>query len=32
VKRHDLILISDEIYGKLIYEGSTHLSAATLPA
>ncbi|MCP4168648.1 MAG: pyridoxal phosphate-dependent aminotransferase [Chloroflexi bacterium] len=31
VKRHNIILISDEIYGKLIYEGSTHLSAASLP-
>jgi aspartate/methionine/tyrosine aminotransferase len=31
VQRHNLILISDEIYGKLVYEGSTHLSAATLP-
>jgi aminotransferase len=31
VQRHNLILISDEIYGKLIYEGSNHLSAASLP-
>jgi aminotransferase len=31
VLRHDLVLISDEIYAKLIYEGSEHLSAATLP-
>jgi aspartate/methionine/tyrosine aminotransferase len=31
VVRHNLILISDEIYAKLIYEGSEHLSAATLP-
>ena len=31
VKRHNLILISDEIYAKLIYPGSEHLSAATLP-
>ncbi len=30
VKRHNLVLISDEIYSKLIYEGSEHLSAATL--
>lgn len=31
VLRHNLLLISDEIYAKLIYEGSEHLSAATLP-
>lgn len=31
VKRHNLVLISDEIYAKLIYSGSEHLSAATLP-
>jgi aminotransferase len=31
VVQHNLILISDEIYAKLIYEGSEHLSAATLP-
>ena len=30
-KRHNLILISDEIYDKLIYPGSEHLSAASLP-
>ena len=30
VKRHNLVLISDEIYSNLIYEGSEHLSAATL--
>lgn len=29
--KHDLILISDEIYDKLIYEGAEHLSAASLP-
>ncbi|MCB9139078.1 MAG: pyridoxal phosphate-dependent aminotransferase [Caldilineaceae bacterium] len=29
--RHDLILISDEIYAKLIYPGSEHLAAASLP-
>jgi aminotransferase len=29
--KHDLILISDEIYAKLIYPGSEHLSAASLP-
>jgi aminotransferase len=31
VVKHDLILISDEIYADLIYEGSEHLSAASLP-
>ena len=31
MQRHNLILISDEIYAKLIYEGSEHLSAASLP-
>ncbi len=30
-KRHNLIVISDEIYDKLIYEGSEHLSIASLP-
>jgi len=29
--KHDLVLISDEIYAKLIYPGSEHLSAASLP-
>jgi aspartate/methionine/tyrosine aminotransferase len=31
VLRHNLVLISDEIYAKLIYAPSEHLSAATLP-
>jgi aspartate/methionine/tyrosine aminotransferase len=31
VVRHNLVLISDEIYAKLIYDGAEHLSAATLP-
>jgi len=30
-KKHDLIVISDEIYEKLLYEGNEHLSIATLP-
>lgn len=30
-KRHNLIVISDEIYEKLIYQGNEHLSIATLP-
>lgn len=32
VQKHNLILISDEIYAKLIYPGAEHLSAASLPA
>ena len=31
VQQHNLILISDEIYARLIYPGSEHLSAASLP-
>lgn len=30
-KRHNLIVISDEIYEKLVYEGNEHLSIGTLP-
>ena len=30
-QRHDLIVISDEIYAKIIFEGSEHLSIASLP-
>ena len=30
-RRHDLIVISDEIYEKLIWDGAEHLSIATLP-
>jgi len=30
-KRHELIVISDEIYEKIIYEGSEHLATASLP-
>ena len=30
-ERHNLIVISDEIYEKLIYEGSEHLSLGSLP-
>ena len=29
--RHDLIVVADEIYGKLIYAPNEHLSIATLP-
>jgi len=30
-QEHDLIVISDEIYAEIIFEGSEHLSIATLP-
>ncbi len=30
-QEHDLIVISDEIYEKLIYDGRTHTSIASLP-
>jgi aminotransferase len=30
-ERHGLVVISDELYEKLIYEGSEHLSIASLP-
>ena len=29
--RHDLIIVADEIYGRMIYEPNEHLSIATLP-
>jgi len=29
--KHDLLVVSDEIYAKIIYEGHEHLSIATLP-
>ncbi len=29
--RHDLLVISDEIYEKLIYDGAEHVSIASLP-
>ncbi|MDH5667907.1 MAG: pyridoxal phosphate-dependent aminotransferase [Nitrospira sp.] len=28
--RHDLLIISDEIYEKILYDGATHISIATL--
>ncbi len=31
VEKHDLIVISDEIYSELIYDGHTHVSFASLP-
>ena len=30
-KRHDLIIVADEIYGRMIYAPNEHLSIATLP-
>src|SRR5262249_19165662 len=29
--RHDLVVIADEIYARIIFDGSEHLSIATLP-
>ncbi|MDT0172124.1 pyridoxal phosphate-dependent aminotransferase [Exiguobacterium indicum] len=29
--KHDLLVISDEIYEKLLYNGATHISIASLP-
>ncbi|SHI66226.1 pyridoxal phosphate-dependent aminotransferase [Wenxinia saemankumensis] len=29
--RHDILIVADEIYAKLIYDGHEHLSIATLP-
>lgn len=30
-KKHDLIVVSDEIYEKLVYDGASHVSIAALP-
>ncbi len=30
-QRHDLIVLSDEIYSELTYDGGTHVSIAALP-
>jgi aminotransferase len=30
-ERHDLVVIADEIYARIIFDGSEHLSIATLP-
>ena len=30
-KAHDIIVISDEIYGEILFDGAEHLSIATLP-
>ncbi|SEQ40685.1 aminotransferase [Devosia sp. YR412] len=29
--KHDILIVSDEIYAKIIYEGNEHLSIATIP-
>ena len=31
VEKHDLLVVSDEIYAAIIYDGAEHLSIATLP-
>ena len=31
ISRHDLLVISDEIYSELVYDGRTHVSFASLP-
>lgn len=31
VRRHDLMVISDEVYERLIYDGEKHISIASLP-
>lgn len=30
-KKHDIVVISDEIYGEILFDGAEHLSIATLP-
>ncbi|MCL4264462.1 MAG: pyridoxal phosphate-dependent aminotransferase [Anaerolineae bacterium] len=32
VLKHDLVLITDEIYDRILYDGRTHLSPGSLPA
>jgi len=29
--RHDLVLLADEIYGRILYDGTEHVSIASLP-
>jgi aspartate/methionine/tyrosine aminotransferase len=29
--RHDLVVLSDEIYGRIVYDGTEHISIASLP-
>jgi len=30
-KKHDLVVLSNEVYGKLVYDGRKHVSIASLP-
>ncbi len=30
-KRHDLVVLSDEIYSRIVFDGKTHVSMASLP-
>jgi aspartate aminotransferase len=30
-QRHDLVVLSDEIYGRILYDGEEHVSIASLP-
>ena len=29
--RHDLVVLDDEIYGRILYDGEEHVSIASLP-
>ena len=31
IRKHDLMVISDEIYSELVYDGKTHVSMASIP-
>jgi aspartate aminotransferase len=31
VERHDLLVLTDEIYGRILYDGAEHVSLASLP-
>ena len=31
IRKHDLLVISDEIYSELVYDGHTHVSFASIP-
>ncbi|HET9344591.1 MAG TPA: pyridoxal phosphate-dependent aminotransferase, partial [Candidatus Limnocylindrales bacterium] len=30
-QRHDLVVLADEIYGRIVYDGTQHISIASLP-
>ena len=32
IRKHDLLVISDEIYSELVYDGHTHVSLASIPS